>query len=78
MQIITVVLTVTAVVLTEIIGFLTYTVVKMKKELDKNTNNFNELAECVLNMVKRFPDAEVIETYDQKSTDFNFPSKEGF
>jgi len=81
----TAIITVSVIVLIEAIGFLTYKVLKMNKELQETISNLNDttvnlkgLADCVLKLAKSSPDFDVVESSSDKSEDFNFPNSEGF
>ena len=65
---------ITSIIFSEAIGFLAYSVYKLRKRLKETTDNVNTLAECVLHMAKDSPDIDVVE----KSANLNFPNSEGF
>lgn len=65
--------TIVAVVLIEAVAYLLYKVFNMNKELKKTVDNLGGLSECVLEMVKRMPDVDVLEEKEVNANDFDFP-----
>ena len=73
-----VIATIVGIVVIEALAFCIYKIIKMNKDLNELTHNVAQMSECMLEIAKRTVGVDVIEDYRDKSTDFNFPDKEGF
>ena len=72
----TIILSIAVVILAEAVAVLSYTVYKIKKELNRTIVIMDELAGCVLKVAKHIPGIDVVE--DIENEGITFPNDEGF
>lgn len=72
----TIILFIAVCILAEVVAVLSYTVYKIKKELNRTIDIMDELAGCVLKVAKHIPGINVVE--DIENEGISFPNDEGF
>lgn len=72
----TIILSIAVCILAEAVVVLSYTVYKIKKELNRTIFIMDELAGCVLKVAKHIPGIDVVENIENE--EITFPNDEGF